>query len=284
MSSLLALHPRRPISHTRFGASFTLFSCYIVWQCADAAVSFTLCVLCLFGLVVILGLWEPDPNHGTKPGGIMRLYLAWMPLHWFVWAAAFALTSYELYQVLGEPAPRTGGLAVAFAILISMYSGVGYIALSTAASWYTTWDHLHRLLFGSRDEIGASARRDRLILRGIIVASCFSFACWITTNLVKVFDASIATDLPYAVGIGEDRHGTLMDAQTKWKGRDSLLAFVVSLAQTWRNCPTIGGEDRLVGLDAHRAFVVPAITTKDKFGETTEWPLDKGQIKVCENG
>jgi hypothetical protein len=241
-------------------------------------------MLCLFGLVVILGLWEPDPNCGTKTGGIMRPYLAWMPLHWFIWAVAFALTSYELYQVLGEPAPRTGGLAVAFGILISVYSGVGYIVLSTAVSWYTSWDHLHRLLFGTRGQVDGSKRRDRLMLRVLIVAGCFSLAYWTTTSLVKLFDASIATDFPYALGIGQERHGIPMDARTEWKGRDSLLAFVLSLAQTWRGCPSLGGEDRVVGLDAHRVLVIPAITTKDKFGERTEWPLDKGQIKVCENG
>lgn len=284
MTRLLAFPCRRPINHTRLGASLTLFSLYVIWHCADAAVSFTLFVLCLCGLAVILGFWELDPNQGTKPGGIMRAYLALMPLHWFIWAAAFALTSYELYQVLGEPAPRTGGLAVAFAILISVYSSVGYVVLVAAASWYTTCDHLHRLLFGARDQIDGSLRRDRRIVRVLIVASCFSFACWTTTNLVKVFDASIATDLPYALGIGHERHGILMNAKTEWKGRDSLLAFVLSLAQTWRSCPSIGGEDRLVGLDAHRVFVIPAITTRDKFGESTEWPLDKGQIKVCENG
>jgi hypothetical protein len=122
------------------------------------------------------------------------------------------------------------------------------------------------------------------MLSVLIVAGCFSIACWTTTSLVKLFAASIATDFPYALGIGQKRHGIPMDAKTEWKGRDSLLAFVLSPAQTWRGCPSIGEEDRLVALDAHRVLVIPAITTKDKFGESTEWPLDKGQIRACENG
>jgi hypothetical protein len=137
-----------------------------------------------------------------------------------------------------------------------------------------------QLPFGrSRAPQGFERQRTLSLIAGI---SCVWFASWATAGLVAAFQYSIAVDFPYALAIDNVRRAEAIDPVLAEKGR--LLAFALALGTTNRTCPGTDPNDRLIGLDAHRGFDIPAITNSDTHGSTTTWPPDKGGIRSCENG
>jgi hypothetical protein len=280
MGQAVAL-PRYPFpSRTRLAASVILLGMFLTWLCAGVLPAAALFALRLIGLLVVLGLWQhPAPPQAVR-GGLLAPVLTSAPLHLAIWSAAVLIVSYLLYHVVGEPVPRTGGLALGSALLAAIYAAIPYMLMFVAVSWYASLKSLWRLL-RALQRLGARAPSLPLI---VAIAGSFCLASWGTTTLIDLFNASIAVDLPYALAIDDARSGSPLDPALEQKGRDSALAFAFALGTTKRVCPGISSEDRLIGLDAHRVFDMPAITTAIPHGSMTTWPLDKGRIEACENG
>lgn len=267
-------------SPTKLRNSTVLVGLILTWLSANVVVPLAAFALCLIGLLFVLGLWGSSSEHRALFVPLMRS----ASLHAMIWSSAAFLVSYLLYHIFAEPVPGTGGLALGSALLASVYSAVVYLLLLAAASWHTAFRQLWQLRFVRSRALQRSERQRTLLLTVIAGISCIWFASWATAGLVAAFEYSIAVDFPYALAIDNVRRGEAIDPVLAEKGRDSLLAIALALGTTNRTCPGTNPDDRLIGLDAHRVFDIPAITNSDAHGSRTTWPPDKGRIRSCENG
>jgi hypothetical protein len=265
-------------SQTKLRSSTVLVGLILTWLSANVLVPIAAFALGLIGLSIVLGFWS---SNGERCALFVPL-LRSASLHAMIWSSAALLVSYLLYHTFGEPAPGTGGLALGSALLAAVFSALVYLLLLAAASWYAAFRQFWQLLFGrSRAPQCSERQRTLSLIAGI---SCVWFASWATAGLVAAFQYSIAVDFPYALAIDNVRRAEAIDPVLAEKGRDSLLAFALALGTTNRTCPGTEPDDRLIGLDAHRVFYIPAITNSDAHGSTTTWPPDKGGTRSCENG